>query len=173
MHFTIMYSCLECSNFDILILSVGYFYLKDTMTLCDHKLLSPIHSLSCVCTYTNFYEHFKNSVLVYSISKNIDCLVYKFQNQSFNSNICLNYYNFESVSNFLLNLISFILSDFFLNNSLSLFFTDANGKIRIWDTVNPEHCLAHEYQPLGGAIKDIAWSPDSKRIVVGGDGREK
>lgn len=50
---------------------------------------------------------------------------------------------------------------------------DVNGKIRIWDTVNPEHCLAHEYQPLGGAIKDIAWSPDSKRIVVGGDGREK
>lgn len=50
---------------------------------------------------------------------------------------------------------------------------DNHGKIRIWDTVNPEHILAHEYQPLGGCIKDIAWSPDSKRIVVVGEGREK
>lgn len=50
---------------------------------------------------------------------------------------------------------------------------DAAGKIRIWDTTQAEHLLKYEYQPLGGPIKDIAWSPDSKRIVVVGEGREK
>lgn len=50
---------------------------------------------------------------------------------------------------------------------------DAHGKIRIWDTVNPEHILKAEYQPLGGAIKDVAWSHDSTKICVVGDGREK
>ncbi|CAL4141804.1 unnamed protein product, partial [Meganyctiphanes norvegica] len=48
-----------------------------------------------------------------------------------------------------------------------------HGKIRIWDTVNPEHILKAEYQPLGGCIRDIAWSHDSQRIVVAGDGNEK
>ena len=33
--------------------------------------------------------------------------------------------------------------------------------------------LKYEYQSLSGAIKDIAWSEDSKRIVVVGAGREK
>lgn len=50
---------------------------------------------------------------------------------------------------------------------------DVSGKLRIWDTTQAEHILKYEYQPLSGAIKDIAWSPDSKRIVVTGDGREK
>lgn len=50
---------------------------------------------------------------------------------------------------------------------------DNHGKIRIWDTINPEHILKAEYQPLGGAIRDIAWSHDSQRIVVAGDGNEK
>ncbi|KAK3603031.1 hypothetical protein CHS0354_037779 [Potamilus streckersoni] len=50
---------------------------------------------------------------------------------------------------------------------------DASGKIRIWDTVNKEHILKNEYQPIGGPIKDLAWSSDSQKIVVGGDGREK
>ena len=48
---------------------------------------------------------------------------------------------------------------------------DAAGKVRIWDTTQIEHPLKAEYQPLGAAIKDIAWSPDNKRIAVGGDGR--
>ncbi|XP_028391390.1 WD repeat-containing protein 1-like [Dendronephthya gigantea] len=48
---------------------------------------------------------------------------------------------------------------------------DVSGKVRIWDTTQAEHPLKADYQPLGGAIKDIAWSPDSKRIVVGGEGR--
>lgn len=43
----------------------------------------------------------------------------------------------------------------------------------MWDTVNKEHILKAEYQPFGGPIKDVAWSPDSQRIVVVGEGRER
>ncbi|XP_077991958.1 WD repeat-containing protein 1-B-like [Glandiceps talaboti] len=50
---------------------------------------------------------------------------------------------------------------------------DVTGKIRIWDTTQADHLLKYEYQPLSGAVKDIAWSPDSKRIVVVGEGKEK
>uniref|UniRef100_A0A672Z997 WD repeat domain 1 n=1 Tax=Sphaeramia orbicularis TaxID=375764 RepID=A0A672Z997_9TELE len=50
---------------------------------------------------------------------------------------------------------------------------DASGKIRIWDTTQKEHLLKYEYTPLSGKIKDIAWTEDSKRIAVAGDGREK
>ena len=58
-----------------------------------------------------------------------------------------------------------------MKNSMDV--SDVSGKLRIWDTTQAEHILKYEYQPLSGAIKDIAWSPDSKRIVVTGDGREK
>uniref|UniRef100_A0A3Q3IT13 Anaphase-promoting complex subunit 4 WD40 domain-containing protein n=1 Tax=Monopterus albus TaxID=43700 RepID=A0A3Q3IT13_MONAL len=50
---------------------------------------------------------------------------------------------------------------------------DASGKIRIWDTTQKEHLLKYEYTPISGKIKDIAWTEDSKRIAVVGDGREK
>ncbi|CAG0885086.1 unnamed protein product [Cyprideis torosa] len=50
---------------------------------------------------------------------------------------------------------------------------DISGKIRLWDTVNPEHILKAEYQPFFGIVKDLAWSPDSQRIVVVGEGRER
>lgn len=50
---------------------------------------------------------------------------------------------------------------------------DSAGVIRIWDTTQLEHPLKIELRVLGSAIYDIQWSPDSKRIVVGGDGREK
>lgn len=50
---------------------------------------------------------------------------------------------------------------------------DIHGKVRIWDTTQKEHILKNEYQPLGGPIKDLAWSGDSQRIVVVGEGREK
>ena len=50
---------------------------------------------------------------------------------------------------------------------------DISGKIRIWDTVNAEHLLKYEYTVLGGPIKDIAWSEDSKRIAVCGEGKEE
>lgn len=33
--------------------------------------------------------------------------------------------------------------------------------------------MKNEYQPLGGVIKDLAWSGDNQRIVVVGEGREK
>ena len=52
-------------------------------------------------------------------------------------------------------------------------FADNSGKIRIWDTTQAEHILKYEYQPIAGVIKDIVWSPDSKRIAVCGEGREK
>ncbi|KAG7494161.1 WD repeat-containing protein 1 [Solea senegalensis] len=50
---------------------------------------------------------------------------------------------------------------------------DESGKIRIWDTTQKEHMLKYEYAPFGGKIKDIAWTEDSKRIAVVGEGREK
>ncbi|XP_076040118.1 actin-interacting protein 1 flr isoform X2 [Oratosquilla oratoria] len=50
---------------------------------------------------------------------------------------------------------------------------DQHGKVRIWDTINPEHILKAEYQPLGGPIRDIVWSHDSQRICVVGEGRGK
>jgi WD40 repeat protein len=50
---------------------------------------------------------------------------------------------------------------------------DQSGKIRIWDTTNKEHLLKNEYQPLSGLIKDLQWSSDNQRIIVGGEGREK
>lgn len=51
--------------------------------------------------------------------------------------------------------------------------TDVSGKLRIWDTTQVEHLLKYEYQPFAGKIKDIAWTEDSKRIAVVGEGREK
>ena len=50
---------------------------------------------------------------------------------------------------------------------------DQSGKVRIWDTTNKEHILKNEYQPLSGTIKDLQWSSDNQRILVGGEGREK
>lgn len=51
--------------------------------------------------------------------------------------------------------------------------SDISGKVRIWDLTQKEHLLKYEYQPISGAIKDIAWTEDSKRIAVCGEGREK
>jgi len=50
---------------------------------------------------------------------------------------------------------------------------DLHGKIRIWDTTQKEHILKAEYNSLSGQIKDIDWSPDSQKIVCGGEGRER
>lgn len=49
---------------------------------------------------------------------------------------------------------------------------DVSGKLRIWDTVNKDHILKYEYQPFAGPIKDVSWSPDSKRIAICGEGRQ-
>ena len=50
---------------------------------------------------------------------------------------------------------------------------DKSGKIRIWDTVNAEHILKSEFQPISGPVNDLAWSQDNQRIVCVGEGREK
>ncbi|KAJ8382280.1 hypothetical protein SKAU_G00030580 [Synaphobranchus kaupii] len=50
---------------------------------------------------------------------------------------------------------------------------DAAGKIRIWDTTQKDHLTKYEYQPIAGIIKDIAWTEDSKRVAIAGQGREK
>lgn len=50
---------------------------------------------------------------------------------------------------------------------------DSAGKVRIWDTVNKEHILKNEFQPISGNIKDLQWSSDNQRIIIGGEGREK
>eukprot|EP00055_Hartaetosiga_balthica_P006605 m.21022 g.21022 ORF g.21022 m.21022 type:complete len:597 (-) comp5318_c0_seq1:184-1974(-) len=49
---------------------------------------------------------------------------------------------------------------------------DVTGRVLIWDTTQEEHAVKYEYRPLGGAILDLQWSPDSKRLVVCGDGGE-
>ncbi|KAH8875501.1 Actin-interacting protein 1 [Schistosoma japonicum] len=50
---------------------------------------------------------------------------------------------------------------------------DKNGKVRIWDTINDEHILKYEYQPLMGTINDLAWTSDNARIIVGGNSSSK
>jgi len=71
----------------------------------------------------------------------------------------------------------YLICGFDSSNVTYLFFPflspDASGKIRIWDTVNKEHLLKNEFQPIAGPIKDISWSPDNQRIVAVGEGRER
>jgi len=50
---------------------------------------------------------------------------------------------------------------------------DQSGTLRIWDTTQLEHPLKIELKVLSGPIADIAWSADSQRIVVVGDGKER
>uniref|UniRef100_A0A8C4NE88 WD repeat domain 1 n=1 Tax=Eptatretus burgeri TaxID=7764 RepID=A0A8C4NE88_EPTBU len=50
---------------------------------------------------------------------------------------------------------------------------DATGHVRIWDTTQKEHILKYEYHPFIGPIKDLAWTEDSKRIAVVGEGRDR
>ena len=51
--------------------------------------------------------------------------------------------------------------------------TDNTGKVRIWDTTSKEHLLKNEFGVLGGAVKDLAWDGESKRIAVAGEGKER
>jgi len=50
---------------------------------------------------------------------------------------------------------------------------DVSGTVRIWDTTQKEHVLKIELKILSGAIMDLQWSDDSKRIVAVGDGKDK
>eukprot|EP00761_Pharyngomonas_kirbyi_P012572 gb/GECH01012599.1/.p1 GENE.gb/GECH01012599.1/~~gb/GECH01012599.1/.p1 ORF type:complete len:607 (+),score=133.53 gb/GECH01012599.1/:1-1821(+) len=49
---------------------------------------------------------------------------------------------------------------------------DETGRIRIWATDNEDKTLKLEIRPLSGAVRDIAWSDDSKRVVAVGEGKE-
>lgn len=50
---------------------------------------------------------------------------------------------------------------------------DITGKIRIWDTTQKEHILKNEFRPFSGIVRDIVWSPDSKRLVIVGAGNQQ
>ncbi|RXK40408.1 WD-repeat protein [Tremella mesenterica] len=50
---------------------------------------------------------------------------------------------------------------------------DIGGSVRIWDVTQPENVLKLAARPLGGKINDLAWDGESKRIVVGGEGKDK
>lgn len=49
---------------------------------------------------------------------------------------------------------------------------DKTGVVRIWSCDNPDQVLKLETAVMGGAILDIAWSPDNQRVACVGDGRE-
>ncbi|KAK6907373.1 hypothetical protein I203_101367 [Kwoniella mangroviensis CBS 8507] len=50
---------------------------------------------------------------------------------------------------------------------------DVSGEVRIWDVTNPENNLKLAIRPLSGKINDLAWDGESKRIIVGGEGKDK
>ena len=50
---------------------------------------------------------------------------------------------------------------------------DASGTVRIWDCVGADRICKLELNVINGAVTDIAWSDDSKRLCVVGDGKEK
>ncbi len=51
---------------------------------------------------------------------------------------------------------------------------DDSGRLDVWDTTNPEEdrVVKTERPCFNGRVNDIAWSPDSKRLVVVGAGRD-
>ncbi|WWC68604.1 uncharacterized protein I206_102534 [Kwoniella pini CBS 10737] len=50
---------------------------------------------------------------------------------------------------------------------------DVAGNVRIWDVTNLENNLKLAIRPLSGKINDLAWDGESKRIIVGGEGKDK
>ena len=50
---------------------------------------------------------------------------------------------------------------------------DVQGNVRIWDTTQKEHPLKIQLKMLSSSINDIAWTADSQRIAVVGEGKEK
>jgi hypothetical protein len=43
----------------------------------------------------------------------------------------------------------------------------------VWDLAGEDQILKLETKALGGRINDLDWDMESKRIVVGGDGRDR
>ena len=50
---------------------------------------------------------------------------------------------------------------------------DVSGTVRVWDLAGEDQILKLETKALGGRINDLDWDMESKRIVVGGDGRDR
>ncbi|ODN76630.1 hypothetical protein L202_05277 [Cryptococcus amylolentus CBS 6039] len=50
---------------------------------------------------------------------------------------------------------------------------DVAGNVRIWDVTQTENILKLATRPLSGKINDLAWDGESKRIIVGGEGKDK
>lgn len=50
---------------------------------------------------------------------------------------------------------------------------DSNGTIRVWDAVGEDMITKGEFPIISGAIKDLAWDGESKRIIAVGDGKER
>ncbi|CAO1634177.1 unnamed protein product [Jaminaea pallidilutea] len=50
---------------------------------------------------------------------------------------------------------------------------DQSGLVRIWDLFGDEQILKAEYRPFAGAVRDLAWDSESKRIAVVGQGKER
>ncbi|ORY22497.1 WD40-repeat-containing domain protein [Naematelia encephala] len=50
---------------------------------------------------------------------------------------------------------------------------DVAGNVRIWDVTQSENVLKLAIRPLAGKINDLAWDGESKRLIVGGEGKDK
>ncbi|WFD00825.1 hypothetical protein MYAM1_003578 [Malassezia yamatoensis] len=50
---------------------------------------------------------------------------------------------------------------------------DTSGSVRVWDLASGSMILKLQTQCLSGAVKDLAWDSESKRIIVVGEGRER
>jgi WD40 repeat protein len=50
---------------------------------------------------------------------------------------------------------------------------DIAGNVRIWDITQAENGLKLAIRPIGGRVNDLAWDGESKRIIVGGEGKDK
>ena len=47
---------------------------------------------------------------------------------------------------------------------------DSSGKVRVWAWDNPEHLTKLETQVFAGAVLDLDWDSESKKIVAAGEG---
>eukprot|EP01080_Neovahlkampfia_damariscottae_P006901 gene6901-11063_t len=48
---------------------------------------------------------------------------------------------------------------------------DSAGNVRIWSCTNDDKTLKLEIRPISGAVRDVCWSPDSKRVAIVGEGK--
>ena len=45
---------------------------------------------------------------------------------------------------------------------------DTSGKVRVWSWDNPEHLTKLETSVFAGAVQDLDWDMESKKIVAAG-----